>query len=87
MSRFVDPGCISPEEGWRSVSIPANEVKFTTIQMDLERLVGEDNLTKAIFLFHTPPYQTALDRAALDGQAVDKTPMDIHKNPKMPAVN
>jgi Icc-related predicted phosphoesterase len=78
VSRFVDPGCISPEEGWRSTSVPANEVKFTTIQMDLKRLVGNDNLTNAIFLFHTPPYQTALDRAALDGQAIDKTPLDTH---------
>jgi Icc-related predicted phosphoesterase len=78
VSRFVDPGCISPEEGWRSTSVPANEVKFTTIQMDLGRLVGKDDLSKAIFLFHTPPYQTALDRAALDGQAIDKTPLDTH---------
>ena len=29
-------------------------------------------------MFHSPPYQTALDRAALDGRMVDHVPMDVH---------
>ena len=33
---------------------------------------------RAVFLFHTPPYQTKLDRAALDGQATDHAPLDVH---------
>ena len=31
-----------------------------------------------MWLFHAPPYQTALDRAALDGVAVDHAPLDVH---------
>ena len=29
-------------------------------------------------LFHTPPYQTKLDRAALDGKMIDHVQMDLH---------
>ncbi len=78
VSRFVDPGCIMPEAGWRSIPVPEHEEKFGTIQTDLERLAGNDDLSDAIFLFHAPPYQTALDRAALDGRIVDGVPIDVH---------
>lgn len=78
ISRYVDPACIPPEAGWRSVPIPENEAKYATIQNDLEYLVGNDDLSKAVMLFHTPPYQTNLDRAALDGQRVDHVPLDLH---------
>ncbi len=78
VSRFVDPGCISPEEGWRSVQVPTKEIKFATIWNDLNNLVGDSDLSKAIFLFHTPPYQSALDRAALDGRHIDHVPLDVH---------
>jgi len=78
VSRYVDPGCVSPEEGWRSIPVPVNQIKFATIQKDLEQLTGNDDLSKSIFLFHTPPYQTKLDRAALDGKKIDHVPMDVH---------
>lgn len=78
ISRYVDPACIPPEAGWRSVPIPENEAKYATIQNDLEYLVGNDDLSKAVMLFHTPPYQTNLDRAALDGRRVDNVPLDVH---------
>jgi uncharacterized protein len=78
VSRFVDLGCISPEDGWRSVPIAHNEYKYGTIRSDLESLVGESDLSKAIFLFHSPPYQTNLDQASLHGKHVDHAPMDIH---------
>ena len=29
-------------------------------------------------LFHSPPYQTLLDRAALDGKMIDHVPLDLH---------
>jgi Icc-related predicted phosphoesterase len=29
-------------------------------------------------LFHTPPYDTPLDRAALDGKSIDGVPLDVH---------
>jgi Icc-related predicted phosphoesterase len=62
----------------RSVPVPQAEVRYGTIAQDLQRLTGDDDLTDATFLFHTPPYKTALDRAALDGQFVDHVPLDVH---------
>ena len=78
VSRFVDPGGVSPEEGVRSVPADADDVRWGTIAGDLERLAGSDDLSRALFLFHAPPYASALDRAALDGQSVDHVPLDPH---------
>jgi Icc-related predicted phosphoesterase len=78
VSRFVDPGCTSPEEGIRTISVSEHESDWSTIAEDLESLAAEDDLAKSILLFHSPPYQTNLDRAALDGQIVDHVPLDLH---------
>jgi Icc-related predicted phosphoesterase len=78
VSRFVDPGSISPEEGVRSMPVSEGEARWGTIAADLEALVGEDDVSAAAFLFHAPPYGTALDRAALDGRSVDHAPLDVH---------
>ena len=78
VSRYVDPGCISPEEGKHSKKLEKNEIKYSTIQNDIEKLVQEKNLDKSIFLFHSPPYKTKLDRAALDGKKIDHVPLDVH---------
>ncbi|MCK5059003.1 MAG: metallophosphoesterase [Candidatus Aminicenantes bacterium] len=78
VSRYVDPGCISPEEGMRSIPVSEYQLKFGTIAEDLDKLVGEDNLEKSIFLFHSPPYKCKLDRAALDGKMIDYAPLDVH---------
>jgi Icc-related predicted phosphoesterase len=78
VSRYVDPGCVSPEEGSRSVPVEEHEIRHATIQEDLELLARDTNLARAIFLFHTPPYRTQLDRAALDGKMIDHVPLDVH---------
>jgi len=78
VSRYVDPGCTSPENGWRSIPVSEKEMKFSTIKKDLELLTGNDNLENAVFLFHAPPYKTKLDRAALDGRMIDYAPLDVH---------
>ena len=78
VSRFVDPGAISPEDGRRTVPVDPREARFTTIARDLERLAGDDDLDRAVFLFHAPPYDTVLDRAALDGKMVEHVPLDVH---------
>jgi Icc-related predicted phosphoesterase len=78
VSRYVDPDCLSPEEGMHSVPVPDSDLRNTTIKADLEHLVGKDDLSNAIFLFHSPPYQTNLDRAALDGKMVDHVPLDLN---------
>jgi len=44
----------------------------------LERLFADADLTRTICLFHSPPYNTKLDRVALDGVKVDHAPVDVH---------
>jgi Icc-related predicted phosphoesterase len=78
VSRFVDPGAVSPEEGRRTVPVDPREVRHATIARDLESLAGDDDLDHAVFLFHSPPYDTVLDRAALDGRKIDHVPLDVH---------
>ncbi len=78
VSRHVDPGCVSPEAGHRTIPVAAHEVRYATITEDLETLVGNRSLDQAILLFHAPPYRTRLDRAALDGKSVDHAPVDVH---------
>jgi len=78
VSRYVPPGSVSPEEGRRSVPVDESRIKWGTIHRDLETLVGEEQLDRSIFLFHTPPYDTPLDRAALDGQTYEHVALDVH---------
>lgn len=78
VSRYVDPGCVSPEEGWHSVPVSEHDCKYGTIQKDLDELVGTADCSRSVFLFHAPPYQTALDRASLDGKSIDHVPLDVH---------
>jgi Icc-related predicted phosphoesterase len=35
-------------------------------------------MERGVFLFHSPPYKTFLDRAALDGKLFDHVPLDVH---------
>jgi len=78
VSRYVDPGCVSPEEGRRTVSAPEGALRRGTIEADLRAIAGDDDLSRAVFLFHAPPYGSLLDRAALDGRVVDHAPVDVH---------
>lgn len=77
VSRYVDPGCYPPEEGVHSTDT-GEDLEYATIQKDLAALAGADDLSRAIFLFHVPPYKSLLDRAALDGLMVDHVPVDVH---------
>ena len=77
VSRYVDPGCIAPEEGIRTVDTDV-DITVMTIWEDLQNLAGDDGMDKAVFLFHSPPYKTCLDRAALDGKMIEHVPLDVH---------
>lgn len=77
VSRYVDPGCIPPEEGIHTMQ-PAVDLEWATIQGELKALAGETIPEKTVFLFHSPPYKTHLDRAALDGRMIEHVPMDVH---------
>ncbi|MFN7987225.1 MAG: metallophosphoesterase [Thermoanaerobaculia bacterium] len=78
VSRFVDPGCVSPEEGFHSVPFEAREARLATIARDLEALARGVDLSRGVCLFHAPPYRSRLDRAALDGRSVEHAPLDVH---------
>jgi len=78
VSRFVDPGCVSPEEGIRSVQIPDNEARYRTIAKDLEEMTEGCAYGTAVLLSHSPPYGTELDTAALHGRFIDHVPLDPH---------
>ncbi len=79
VSRYIPPGSVSPEEGWRTVEADRHWVRYGTIKTDLEDLTSrEEDLSRSVFLFHTPPHETSLDRADLDGKSVDHVPLDIH---------
>ncbi len=78
VSRYVDIGAVSPEKGTRTVEPDRYEVKYTTIEDDLEELSKLSPPEKTIFLFHAPPYDSNLDRADLDGKKIDHAPVDVH---------
>jgi Icc-related predicted phosphoesterase len=78
VSRFTDAGCVSPEQGQRTVPVDPDEIRFGTIAADLLQLTKDRDLEDAVCLFHSPPYRTDLDRAALDGRTVDHAPLDVH---------
>lgn len=78
VSRFVDVGCVAPEEGQHTTPFSLAEVEHRTIWHDLNELTEGFDLSKTIMLFHAPPYDTGLDRAALDGKMVDHVPLDVH---------
>jgi len=78
VSRFVDPGSVSPEEGQRTLAVDADDIRYGTIQKDLAELAGDTPQDDAVWLFHSPPYDTDLDRADLDGRMVDHVPLDVH---------
>lgn len=76
VSRYVDPGCVSPEEGKRSVATDPHEVRYATIKDDLDKLFTGSDFSNTIVLFHSSPYKTNLDRLANDGKFIDHVPLD-----------
>jgi len=78
VSRYVDPGCVPPTDGRLSFPVSEDELEWSTIREDLDKLTGDADLSNAVFLFHSPPYKSNLDRAAVDGQKVDHVPLDVH---------
>ena len=78
VSRFVDVGAVSPEEGIRTTDVDKDDSRYSTISEDLKKLSKNAPVDKTIFLFHSPPYDSVLDRAALDGESIDSAPLDVH---------
>jgi uncharacterized protein len=78
VSRYIDPGCVAPEDGSFTVQVDKKKLVYQSILKDLEELTGNDDLSNSIFLFHSPPYNSNLDRAALDGKFFEHVPLDVH---------
>lgn len=78
VSRYVDPGCVPPEEGKFTIPVTKHDILYSTIKQDLEDLTSNESLEDSIFLFHSPPYKTELDRADLDNLMIDGVPADVH---------
>lgn len=78
VSRYVDPGCVPPEEGFRSDGWSERRIRLTTIRDELQEMFGDRDLSAAILLMHSPPHATALDHAGLEGKSVDHVPLDPH---------
>lgn len=78
VSRYIDPGCVPPEDGAFTVEVNKKYLPFLSIKKDLDELTENKDLSKSIFLFHTPPYKTNLDRASLDGKFFEHVPLDVH---------
>jgi hypothetical protein len=78
VSQYIDVGAVSPEQGRRTIDVPLDEIKYSTIAEDLEKLSKQSPAKNTIYLFHSPPYHSFLDRVDLHGKKVDHAPMDIH---------
>jgi Icc-related predicted phosphoesterase len=78
VSQYVDVGAISPEKGIRTIEVSKDKLRYSTITEDLKELSKNTPMDKTIFLFHSPPYNSNLDRADLDDKKVDHAPVDVH---------
>jgi Icc-related predicted phosphoesterase len=73
----VRPGCLPPESGFRSTN-PDYDPATATIASDLDRLTANLDLSNTVVLFHSPPYDTKLDRANLDDMRFGDIQPDNH---------
>jgi uncharacterized protein len=67
----VNPGCIPPTQGTRTVKVSMEKISKSTIKEDLYNLTNDENLENTIMLFHTPPYNTNLDMADNNGKIIE----------------
>ncbi len=73
----VQPGCIPPTEGFRTFD-NGKVIEKSTIRNDLNSIPDNLPMERTIFMFHSPPYRTGLDRAALDGIKIEENDVDVH---------
>lgn len=78
VSQYVDVGCVSPEEGFRTAPMSVRDLRYYTMARQIDDLATGVDQQHAVWLFHAPPYETKLDRAALDGARHEHVPLDVH---------
>ena len=71
-------GCLSPEDGFRSVPVDASDIRRATIASELETLTAGADLSRAIVLFHAPPHGSVLDRAGFDLRPTRPAQAEVH---------
>jgi uncharacterized protein len=76
MDKEIRPGCLHPSDGF--FTYRNKDTEPDTIYDDLEKFTSGIDLSRAICVFHSPPYNCNLDKAALDGVTVDGNPIDAH---------
>ena len=78
VSKYVDVGSTPLEDGFRTVDTDKDIVSDQTIAQDIMELSKNAPVYRTIFLFHSPPYDTLLDIADINGRMVDHVPLDVH---------
>ncbi len=73
----IRPGCLPIDQGFKTTDQILKSEK-PTIEGDLELFVRGKDLSNAILVMHSPPYNTFLDRAGLDGLQIDNKLLDVH---------
>lgn len=63
----VNPGCVSPSGGYRTIQ-PDYDMEKSTIARDLQILTAGHDLSDAVMLFHSPPYRCRLDWFRAEGK-------------------
>jgi uncharacterized protein len=77
----IQPLCVHPSVGFHTTNQEAENPK-ATIRDDLRNISSELKPGKTICLFHSPPYNTALDRVNMDGISVEDQKIDVHVGSK-----
>jgi len=73
----TNPGCISPVDGYHSLP-QGHDIKNATIYNDLQVLTKDNGLEFGVFLFHSPPFQTMLDQAAIRNENAEFPTSCLH---------
>ncbi|MFW5757574.1 MAG: metallophosphoesterase family protein [Bacteroidota bacterium] len=74
----VKQGSINPSDGFKTFNVE-HENLSDTIREDLNTLTQSyDDMDNMICLFHSPPYKTLLDRAALDDVKTTQGNIDVN---------
>lgn len=77
VSLSAAPGSIAPNKGIRTAP-PDADPESATIAGDLAQLSMGQEMENAVFLFHSPPYNSLLDHIARDGQKPGDLLQDVH---------
>jgi Icc-related predicted phosphoesterase len=62
---------IPPEEGITTIPRERPEMIGSSIQEDLRSIQGDPDLSRTLFLFHAPPYNTCLDKVGYEAPRFD----------------